>query len=532
MATRRPDEKKFRPDRVSTSCIRDVVVMAFIPLVLDRVAGFVGVAVFSVPLMFTVAASLCAELFWERPCHRIVRILLQSEKYEDAAVYRRKLSAVAFLAGVLFALSMVWVYPFLFGDTASRAGSRWIMLIALPGIAFTAASGAPRGYLRARGADAGLAISRAMFRVLMLILPCILGIIGMRYGKKVDALLMTDRYASVYSAVGAMAGMSLAAIAVWIELAAVTFVFRTSGIPSPGKTRGRNYSYFSSEGFVPLLLLILYGADMRVFFSYSMPAEGEDLLSGWGRWFGIGYAPMLLVSGLVLLPFVIYVYRVHARCGREDYPSARGKLAGMVRHVMILSLPAAAFVCALAVPVVSILAGKPDDAGTICLRLQMIGVPFAVFAVLFALLLSKIGGMRAVWVSVLIGTAVHAVVLILMGRAGKGVYACITARLAGIAATTLLLAFLLSAMLSYRQELIHGFAVPFICTAVAAAPMAALGAALPGVIGEVLTVIFLAVPGGILYLILLSVFRGLAEYELYKLPGGGALVTLSRIFGR
>ena len=532
MADLRSDERKLRPDRVSASCIRDVAVMAVIPLVLGRVAGPVGGAVFSVPLMFTVAACLCAELFWERPCFRNVRILLQSEKYEDAAIYRRRLATVGFLAGLLFGLAMVWAYAFLFGDMASRAGSKWMMLISLPGIALAAASGAPRGYLRARGADTGLTVSRVMFRVLVVILPCILGILGMRYGKKVDALLMTDRYAAVYSAAGAMAGMSLAMIAVWVELAAVTFVFRTSGLPSPGRSRGRSYSYFPSEGFVPLILLALYGADMRLYFTGTDPAEDADLIAEWGRWFGMGYAPMLLVSGLVLLPFVIDVYKVHARCSREDIPSARGRLANMVRHVMILSMPAAAFVCALAVPLVSILAGKPDDAGVVYMRLQMAGVPFAVFAVLFSLLLGKVGGMRAVWVSAVAGSVVHIVVLALMTGSGKGIYACVTARLAGIAVTCLLLALLLSATLSYRQEWLHGAVIPVICTAVAAAPMAALGAALPGVIGEVLTVIFLAVPGGLLYLVLLAILHGLAEYELYKIPGGGAFVTLSRIFGR
>ena len=93
-------------------------------------------------------------------------------------------------------------------------------------------------------------------------------------------------------------------------------------------------------------------------------------------------------------------------------------------------------------------------------------------------------------------------------------------------------AVLMSASLSYRQEWMHGVAIPFLCAILAALPSFALGGVFVGVIGEALTIILLSAVGLFLYMILLTILHGISEYELYRIPGGKLFAGLSRVTGR
>jgi hypothetical protein len=85
-------------------------------------------------------------------------------------------------------------------------------------------------------------------------------------------------------------------------------------------------------------------------------------------------------------------------------------------------------------------------------------------------------------------------------------------------------------MLHYRHSWISNFVVPLICSAVAALIVFFLNMVFINVIGEILTILVGCLAGGFLYLLFLLILRGIYEYEVERIPGGGFVLVIARGF--
>ncbi|MCR5674184.1 MAG: oligosaccharide flippase family protein [Lachnospiraceae bacterium] len=532
---------RTRADRATANTLGDMAVFFFLPILQIRAIGAEGAAILILPFGAIVLMHLLSEAIWERPTYRGVRLLLRSGREGEAADCRRKMSRFGALTGLVIALVLPMIAPLLFGDEASRMGTGWIMLAVLPALVFAGAIGPRKGFLRAQGAGAELVLTVLLQTLLLIFMPCVFGVILGRYGARVDALLLTDQYAAVYGAIGAMAGMSLAFFCAWLIVFVAGLKFRVPNLAlGSGRPRG-GYAYFSTDGVLFLAGFAVCIFDLWRFFHAALSEKEAALvtdgtvLSGaalFGRFGATVFAPFVMIGCILSIPFILSVYQIHARFQREDDASAIDRYAGMIRHAMILFLPVTFLLSALATPVQTIINGKPDEMMEGLFRIQILAVPLLAFGILLALLFVKCGSVRAVLLAGAAGIAVHVIAVFLFTAGGRGIYAYVFAHLLGFLVFVSVTGVLLAAAFSYRQEWVHGLIIPFLSAAVSALPGFALASVLSGVIGEILTVVLVTAVGLLLYMVLLTVFHGITEYELYHIPGGKLFVGLSRLFGR
>ena len=529
-----------------------IAVMAAMPIFGIRMIGREGIAVLSLPLIAAIICVLVAELMWERPTFRGVRRLVTADQEHEARKYCRAMSLFGVATAVLLMLLIMFLRPTLYGDSYELVGSVVTLIAVLPALIFLCASGARRGYLRARGGKAELIIASFFQNVLLFVLPFVIGRILSKYGTKVDALLRTESYAAVYGAIGAMIGMDVACLVSYLILSIGSIKYRTTSFLTIRSSRGRGgYPFLSADGLIPAGFLAIFLFDTWRYFHTAMPKAAEEaektkiladqaaeqasqggILPDWGGYMGVVFLPTLCLAILLTLPFLKAIYRIHARYLRDDRYSVQDRLAGMMRRMMIIVLPVSFVVSGLAGPIVSLLCGKPDDALKNAFRLQAAGVPIVTTLIVLSILFTKLGGKRAVLVSAVFGVIVHVVVVLLLSKGGHGLYPYVIAHLAGTAAMLVVTAFLLSASLSYRQEWLHGVAIPTLCAVLAALPSFALGGVFVSVIGEGLTILLLTAVGLFLYMTLLTILHGVTEYELHRIPGGKLFAGLSRVTGR
>ena len=532
-----------------------IAVMAAMPIFGVRLIGREGIAVLSLPLAAAIICILLSDLMWERPTFRGVRRLLSADQQNEARKYSRAMSLFGVGAAILLILFLMLLRPVIYGDSYELVGSVVTLVAGLPALMLLCASGGRRGYLRARGGKAELMIASFFQNVLLFILPFLIGRILAGYGEKVDALLRTNSYSAVYGAIGAMIGMDVACLVSFIILLVGSIKYHTTSFLTV-RARGRGgYAFLSLDGLIPAGFLGIFLFDTWRYFHTAAAETAESaeetgsiieqtaeqvtelapqggLLADWGGYMGVVFLPTLCLAVVLALPFLKAVFRIHARYQRDDRYAAQDRMAGMIRRLMILIFPISFMASGLAGAIVSLICAKPDDMLKGVFRLQAAGVPLLTALIVLSILFNKLGGKLAILVAGAIGAIVHIVVVLLISRGGHGLYPYVIAHLAGIAVMLVVTSVLMSVSLSYRQEWMHGVAIPFLCAILAALPSFALGGVFVGVIGEALTIILLSVVGLFLYMILLTLLHGITEYELYRIPGGKLFAGLSRVTGR
>ena len=525
----------MRADRVTSRTVLQTAYLLALPIIIGRAASPETPALLYLPVAAVLMIYLLSEIMWERSVFRAVRLLMRDERGQEADVCRHRLGVFGFFTGIVLGIVVFFLQPFLFGAEAA-IGRSWVSLFILPGLAFLGAAGAERGFLRARGAALELSIIYILQNVLFFLLPVLGGVLAGRHGSKVDALLMTDCYRYVYAGAGTMTGISLAAFLIWLLLLLMRLRYRVVSLFATGRgRRHRDQAYFSAEGLPVPALFILCAVDLFLWFHAAHPEMGEEtpsLIFQFGRYAGSVLAPTVFLGVFLSVPFVRSIYQIIAGFQHDDEASALDRFATMVRHAMILELPAA-FVCfALSVPLTVILCGKQDAFTLPILRFNVLMVPVLGFALLLCVLFIKFGGVRAVAISAVCGIAVHILTVFLMLAAGRGLYAFVLGHFLGFLVFAVMTFIFLSLSLTYRQEWMHGFIIPLLSAVLSALPAFFLSSLLCGVIGEILTTVLLAALSGLLYIIILTALHGVTEYELYHVPGGGLFVGFSRLFGR
>lgn len=524
--------QRLRADRVTRLTVGDAAEVFLLPLVLFRIVGAQTLVLLAVPLTLFLIMQFVGDTMWERPTFRNVRLLIRAERQGEARTYRKHMVLFGTLAGVAVTVLMLLLHSILYGEYAQRFGNRLLLLILAPALICVGAAAGKKGFLRAVGAGPVVRLVNMLKTILLLVFPCLFGGLAAHYGSKVDALLLTDRYASIYGMSGVLAGISLTEVIVLILFLLSERRYRAQDLFSMRGERGSGYAFLSLEGLFALIIPAVICFDLWDFFR-GTPAEemtAAEFVDVFGRYIGCAIAPTLFAGCLLTIPFILPVYQVHAGYQHDDIPSALDRFAGMVRHAMITLLPAAFSICALAVPLVTLFIGHQDDDVSLLMRVQILAAPLFTMSLILSILFQKFGGLKILLIAAAAGSAVH-IGAVFIAAAAPGAYAYLIAHFAGILVFLVVTGLFLSASLSYRQEWVHGFLIPCISALIPALPLFALAPALSTILGELLTILILAPFYLLIYVILLTMLHGVTEYELYHIPGGRILTGLVGILG-
>lgn len=359
------------------------------------------------------------------------------------------------------------------------------------------------------------------------------------YGNKAAALLQNEKFASMYGAAGAAIGFPIALV---FALAFLLLMYFGAGRRIWKKKReGMRLTEDGIEvlrmllvAFVPVAatrLLLRLPVTCGIGFLAKKSAGNITALADIGSL----YAKSLIVIGIVVSLAIILCAGVENNITyfikREEYKTARNYLAGGLQGIFMFTAYMAIICLVFAPGIIQLLFGKGNvKAAVTCLQ---VGSPLMIFLPLAVFLFHILRGMGKT-LTALAGAAVSfALFVIIMAvglKAANGgilimvyallVFACVFCVWNG--------AFLLW-LLRTNLPWLNAVGLPALAAGITGLGVFMLHKALAASLGEIATFVVGALAGGIMYLVLILVFKCIKEKDLYTLPGGSIIGKIGKI---
>lgn len=277
----------------------------------------------------------------------------------------------------------------------------------------------------------------------------------------------------------------------------------------------------------------------NILYTRALPALKEldtvDIHSRWGVFSGqsqtISNIPVAFASAMAvaMLPAVAQL------TAAKKIGEARAKVGLAVKTTMIISIPCAVGLFALARPVTALLfknTQESEDLATGLLMALAVSVVFYSLSTLNSQILQGLGRLNApiinAGLSLMLQSAV-AVPLLFCTR--LDLYAIAIANIVYSGFMCILNQISVRKAIGYRQEIVSTFLIPLLASAfMGAAAWAVYEALLMLTKSPRISVIPAILIGAVIYFALLILFRGVSEEELRSFPKGHLLVRIARKF--
>lgn len=217
---------------------------------------------------------------------------------------------------------------------------------------------------------------------------------------------------------------------------------------------------------------------------------------------------------------------------RRQLADARDKMAQAVKTIMLISIPSAVGLFALAKPVTWLLFPDEDtiELATRILMAMAVSVVFYALSTLSNSILQGIGRVNTPIINAAIALFLQTAVMVpLLFFTDLGIYAVVIATIVYSGLMCVLNQLSMHKALGYRQEVVNTFIVPFIASAFMGAIAWAVYESLLMLTGSI---VISAIPAIIVavavYFVLVILFRAVTEEELREMPKGHLLVKAAR----
>lgn len=398
--------------------------------------------------------------------------------------------------------------------------------IALLGIPFLALAGVFQGYfqgfhMRVPGVHADFIFTTAFL---------IVGLISaegfMLYGQKVSNLLHNERFQYVYGAIGASTGLVTASLLSLLYLLILYFVFRKS-LEKDG-SREREYlknsessisrirSLLGSGGFHALFYLAFALSSFGSAFVYFLLHKGDsEATSAFGFYYAGCNALLEAMILVLMLVFYPQIRRVVYYQEREESRMAREKLGMLLHGVLVVVLPFVILSAVLSENLSILLLGDTGTEISGAMEVCSIGILFGTLGYVFILLLLRL---KQSMPAVVIAGASMVLQMVLLGiMTSAGIGGALASALCQMLFYLLLTAagfVLVSREMQYRQDWIHGVAIPVVLAAVMGVVTMLINRFLTPAVGRIVGTIVCVAVGILVYVILLLAARNMREEEL------------------
>ncbi|MCM1569432.1 MAG: polysaccharide biosynthesis protein [Roseburia sp.] len=219
-----------------------------------------------------------------------------------------------------------------------------------------------------------------------------------------------------------------------------------------------------------------------------------------------------------------------------DIRGAKEKIGMAVKTTMIISIPCAAGLFALAKPVMYFLFPRSDEVVTLAAKLLMVlsvSVIFYALSTLSSQILQGLGKLNAPIINAAVALVIQTVAaLLLLLYTDLDLYsmAIVNTLYAGI--MCLLNQISVRRAIGYKQEMVHTFLIPVISSVVMGAAAWAIYEGLYLLSGSMrLSLIPAVVIAVIVYFVMMLLLRGVTEQELTAMPKGRLLVRAAKKCG-
>ncbi len=471
---------------------------------------------------------------------RMVSERLESGERKNA--YRVFTCSLRFALGVGAVMSIL---TFLLAGVITKYMMRaenasYALRVLAPAIFLFAVTGVFRGFFQGRGTMVPTAASQVIEQIVHAVVSIICGAMMITYGTK---LAEKNGNESLGPALGAAGGTFGTLVSIAVALLFLLFVYGAyKGRLKRQLRRDMSIRRESDQEIYRILVLtlipivlstVLYNISSIIdqgIFNAMLEMDGyseKQYMTIWGVYSGefrvLMNVPLSIAS--CLAPSV--VPSLAAVIATKNTKEASVKVRDTIRYTMILTIPCAVGLGALASPIMQLIFG---DSTAMAAGIMQVGALLIVLLALSTLttgILQGLGKMKEPLIHTGIALALHLILLVvLLGVFKLNIYSVLYANIFFAFMICILNAFSIKKFLHYRQELVKTFIIPLVSAGI-------MGLASYGVyslchlaVGNAVSCILAILIGMIVYGILLIKLRGVTERELYGIPKGAVLVEV------
>ena len=261
----------------------------------------------------------------------------------------------------------------------------------------------------------------------------------------------------------------------------------------------------------------------------------KQYTSIWGIYSGqfrvLMNVPLSLAS--CLAPSV--VPSLTAAMARGDRGDARRKIRTSVRFTMIITIPCAVGMAALAKPILTMLYPSLETGRPLAVGIMQAGALLIIlyaFSTLTTGILQGLGKLQTPLINNAAALVIHFILLYVMLTAGNlNIYAVVWSNICFALIVSVLNAIAIARFLHYRQEWKRTFLIPVIVSIIMGAAAYLVYQLFHLVFGNTISVLFAILAGVATYGIGLISFKGITVEEIAALPKGHLIVRLLRKTG-
>lgn len=416
-----------------------------------------------------------------------------------------------------------------------------------PAILISAIIGTFRGYFQGYSTMVPTAVSQVIEQIVNAVVTLICADIMYSYGMTLAA---ENGNASLGPAWGAAGGTFGTVVSITVALLFMMLVYTAQR-----KTLQRNMrrdqgtkAESSRKIYRQLVMTILPVILSTVIYNISNVADQgifNKVLQGqgyteaqygtiWGIYSGqfrvLMNVPLALAS--CLAPSV--VPSLTAAMANRDRAEARRKIKMSIRFTMLLTIPCAVGMAALAKPIITML--FTNETGTpLATGIMQAGALMIIFYALSTLttgILQGLGRLQQPLINCSIALVLHFILLyVLLKAANLNIYAVVYANIFFALVVSILNALAIRRFMNYRQEWYKIFIVPGIVSIIMGAAAYLVYSAFHLFAGNTVSTFFAILAGVIVYCIGMVSFRGITIEELAYFPKGHLIIKLMRRLG-
>lgn len=473
---------------------------------------------------------------------KMVSARLAKREYRNAGRLLRAAMFYATAAGMAGFAALWFGADYLANVVIKMPFSVYALRALAPTIWVMAYLGVLRGYFQGHSTMIPTALSQIFEQIVNAVVSIVAASMLFDVGVKSNLVFGSTEYSYAFGAAGGAIGTGAGALTALILFLLLLAAYRPVMRKQARRDRGdevEGYGEVSKALFCTIVPIIVSSAIYNVsnvvdnsLFGHVMEELGESAMtaSHWGVYMGryhlLFNIPVAIANSLSssLIPSLS---RAAAKRSRRQLQT---KIANAVRFSMIIAIPSAVGLAALAEPISNLLFSGMDNA--MLIRMMYLGSSAVVFFSLSTVTnaaLQGINRMRAPIVNSAVSLAIHVGALYVMLKVFRlGIYSVVYANILFAALVCLLNAGSIARAMRYRQEMFRTFFIPLLSSAV-------MGGAAWGVYrlcGKALgnaagTGVAMVAAAGV-YFVLLIKLRGVNEQELREMPGGTRLLWAAR----
>lgn len=439
-------------------------------------------------------------------------------------------------------------FVFFLSDKLSRALGEPMSYLALrtlaPLLLVVSIMGVFRGYFQGMGTMVPTATSQLIEQIVLIIVGLSSAYLLSGYGEKVGLILHNENYKYAYGAAGATLGCTIGSLCGLIFLILVykanSKQFKKNIYRDPTHKVDSTLSVFRIFLFTTLPVIasnfvnyISNLLDMYIHNNYMIKKGLEDIKSiNWGIYSG---KYLVLINVPIAISTAMGVSSVPTISGllkRGEYDEVKDKIARVIRVTMIVSIPCAVGLFALAPSLIWMLFSSTNETGPNLLRIGSIGVVLFSISTLTNGILQGMSKLIKPIIHGLISLTLHVSILVcLLKFTNLNIYAVALSNNFFSLFICIMNIYSISKILKYKQEVIKTFAIPFLSSIVMGIVIffldrlfnATIGMSKPMVMVNILI-------GAIVYFVIMLLTKGITGEELSAIPGGNRIYSILKRF--